>query len=224
MRRAWVGLLVLLGAAAHGVGGQVAAEAKANAVITFRLERPGLPVPSYLFTVHEDGLGSYLVTYPPTGYANVPESVTMPLQLRERTTAGLFEKVRSTDRLRGGCESKAKNIANTGMKTLSYAGPDGTASCTFNYTESKAVTSLTDTFLGMAYTLDAGRDLQQKHRFDHLGLDREMNSLVEAVRDGKALEVASIAPILHSLVDDTALLERVRTRAAKLLEQSGVER
>ena len=224
MRLASVGFVMVLSAFAPGLRGQANTEVKGSAVITFRLERPGVALPSYVFTVHEDGRGAYEVTYPAAGYANVPETVTMPLLLREATAAGLFEKVRSTDHLRGGCESKAKNIANTGAKTLSYTGPDGTASCKFNYTENKAVTSLTDTFLGMAYTLDAGRDLQQKQKFDHLGLDREMNTLVAGVQDGKALEVANIAPILRSLIEDTALLERVRTRAAKLLEQSRVGR
>ncbi len=219
----WLGLVMILGAAGQGRG-QAAGDAKPDAVITFRLERPGVPVPSYVFTVHEDGRGSYEVTYPAVGYTTAAETVTMPLKLRDVTTAGLFEKVRSTDHLRGGCESKAKNIANTGTKTLSYAGADGTASCVFNFTENKVVSSLTETFLGMAYTLDAGRELQQKQRFDHLGLDREMNALADGVRDGKALEVVNIAPILRSLADDTAVMERVRTRAAKLLEQSGTGR
>lgn len=213
---------MVLGAFLPGVRGQTVADAEGSAVIMFRLERPGVPVPSYVFTVHEDGRGTYEVTYPPTGYANLTETVKIPLQLRDVTTAGLFEKVRSTDHLRGGCESKAKNIANTGMKTLSYTGPDGAAGCSYNYSENKVVASLTDTFLGMAYTLDAGRELQRKQKFDHLGLDREMTMLLDGVRDGKALEVVNIAPILRSLVEDTALLERVRTRAAKLLEQSGV--
>lgn len=206
------------------MGAQAGVEEKTDAVITFQLERPGVPVPSYTFTVHEDGRGSYAATYPAAGYSTGPETVTLPLHLRGATTAALFQKVRSTDHLRGGCESRAKNIANTGMKTLTYTGPDGTAGCTFNYTENKVVSSVTEMFLGMAYTLDSGRMLQRKQRFDHLGLDREMNLLVDGVRDGKALEVANIAPVLQSLADDTALMERVRSRAAKLLEQSGVGR
>ncbi len=38
------------------------------------------------------------------------------------------------------CASKAKNIADTGKKTLSYTGADGSGSCTYNYSDNKTST------------------------------------------------------------------------------------
>ncbi len=129
--------------------------------------------------------------------------------------------MRGTDHFRGGCESRQKNIANTGAKTITYTGPDGSANCTFNYSENKAVVALTDMFQEIAETLDEGRSIDLKHRYDRLGLDRELANLAEAVSAGRAIEVATIAPVLHSLCDDSQVMERVRKRAAGLLLASG---
>jgi hypothetical protein len=118
------------------------------------------------------------------------------------------------------CEATAKNIANSGKKTLSYVGADGAGSCTYNYSENKNVTTLTDTFLFIAFTLDEGRRLEFLHRYDRLGLDEEMTELVQAVKSGHALELETIAPVLTSIAGDAAVMQRVRSQATKLLEQA----
>lgn len=192
-----------------------------DAVITFHFVRAGTILPSYTFTIHENGSGTYEATYPATSSSMEAQSAKEPLALTQATTAKLFEEVRSTHQFRNGCESKAKNIADTGMKTLTYAGPDGGSSCRWNFTEDKTVEALGETFAGMAFTLDMGRTLAMKRRFDRLGLDQQMNLLVEAAKSGRAVELSNIAPVLRSLAEDPSLMERVRMRAAKLLEQSG---
>lgn len=200
-----------------------------DATITFGFDRPGLPVPTFLLTLHRDGTGTYAATVlaptPDTSrygaYAPAtpvpPTQITRPITLSAQTTAQLFEQVQSTHRFHGGCESKAKNIANTGAKTLTYSGPDGEGRCVYNYTEIKAVASVTDTFFAIAFTLDEGRKLEQAHRYDRLGLDQEMRYLVDAVHEGHAVELDTIAPVLTSIAQDTQVLERVRNRAAALL-------
>ena len=154
----------------------------------------------------------------------LPWNLTRPILLTAPTTAQLFQSVRSTHLFRSPCESRAKNIADSGAKTLTYTGPDGSAQCTYNYTENKAIASVTDTFEGIAQTLDEGRSIDLKHRFDRLGLDQELANLADAVRTGRALEVATIAPILQSLTEDPQVMERVRKRAAGLLQASAPAR
>ncbi len=199
------------------------------ATVTFHFENPGLPVPVYTVTIHEDGSGSYAATYtgpspaasrygPAYAAAPVTTQISRPIVLTPGTTGQIFERVRSTDHFRGGCESKAKNIANTGAKTISYSGPGGPAQCTYNYTEIKAVEALTNTFEGIAATLDEGRALELKHKYDRLGLDHEITLLIDAIHDGRAVEVGTIAPVLQALRDDPQVLERVRKRAAGLLD------
>ena len=202
----------------------------AAATLTFHFERPGLPVPEYTFTLHPDGTATYTAQYAPapqqtSRYGGVdasavvaaPERVDLPIQLSGATTARLFENARTVGYFQHPCEAKAKNIANTGKKVLSYTGPDGSGTCTYNYTENKLISGLTDTFFGIAYTLDEGHTLAASHRFDHLGLDAEMIQLTEAVKEGRALEVGAIAPTLRSIAEDPQLLDRVRARATQLL-------
>jgi len=121
------------------------------------------------------------------------------------------------------CASKLKNIADTGTKTLAYRDAGTEGSCTYNYSENKAVVQLTSIFQGIEQTLEEGRALDFKHRFDRLGLDAEISSLVSAVEQGSALELGNIAPTLQSIAGDTELMQRVRLRAAKLLEQAQVQ-
>jgi hypothetical protein len=200
----------------------------AAAVVSFHYEHAGLPV-------HEDGSGTYAATYAPpppdprygssvVNQSSAPTQVSRTVSLSSQTTAKLFERVRSTGRFHAGCESKARNIANTGAKTISYTGPDGAGNCTFNYAEDKAIVALTETFQSIAQTLDEGRSIDLKHRYDRLALDSELSNLAEQVHAGRAIELATIAPVLQSLCDDAQVMERVRRRAAGLLEASQVGR
>jgi hypothetical protein len=147
--------------------------------------------------------------------------INQQITLSAATTAKVFKLARSLNRFDIACASKAKNIADTGKKTLSYVGPDGRGtSCIYNYSEEKNVTVLTDMFLAIAFTLDEGRKLEFLHRYDRLGLDAEMITLAHEVDEGRAMELGTIAPTLDVIASDTALIQRVRLRAAKLLERS----
>jgi uncharacterized protein (UPF0147 family) len=52
-----------------------------------------------------------------------------------------------------------------------------------------------------------------------LGLDAEMNFLSQEVAAGRALELATIATTLESIANDTAVMQRVRLAAAKMLQE-----
>ena len=115
------------------------------------------------------------------------------------------------------CASKAKNVADTGAKTLSYTGPAGDGRCTYNYSENKTVVLLTETFEGIAETMDEGRRLDYLHRYDRLGLDSAITFLADEVTSGRALELGTIAESLRSLANDADVMQRVRIRASQLL-------
>lgn len=196
------------------------------AEVSFQFERAGLPVPRFTLRVNEDGTGSYQAdeVESPADRGTVqyasPKHIDRPLKLTTPTVEKIFKAARNLSHFDMACETKSKNIANTGKKTLSYAGADGTGSCTYNYSDNKQVATLTDTFLFIAFTLDEGRKLEFLHRYDRLGLDEEMNGLVQAVKAGHALELGTIAPVLTSIAGDGAVMQRVRSQATKLLEQA----
>ena len=103
---------------------------------------------------------------------------------------------------------------------MTYLGPKGKDSCIYNYSQNKNVAMLTDTFQGIAYTLDEGRRLDFLHRYDRLGLDDEMSNFEAQVKAGGALELGTIAPTLAAIVADMELIERVRVQAEKMLEKA----
>ena len=229
-------LLLLLGAVAANALAQQTAPASPPAGqphVSFTIDRAGVDVSHFVITVHPDGSGTYdAVAAPPTlssRYGADPanatsEPIRLEIHLSAAGTAKVFAGARATNLFGIPCNSKARNIADTGHKTLTYAGPDGAGSCVYNYSENKTVVFLTDFFQSVGYTLDEGRRLEFRHRYDRLGLDQEMATLLAQSDAGHAPELATIAPTLESLVADGDLLERVRLRARKLLERARAER
>jgi len=201
------------------------ASAAKQAEVSFQFDRTGLPVPHFTLRVREDGTGRYQADQaetPATATSmrgQAAQHIDRPVSLTRGTVAKMFKAARASNYFNIECASKAKNIADTGKKTLSYTGSDGSGSCTYNYSEIKTIDTLTNSFLAIAYTMDEGRRLEFLHRYDRLGLDAEMNLLSQEAAAGRAMELGTIAPALAAIVDDTALIQRVRLRAQKMLEQ-----
>jgi hypothetical protein len=223
-------MVAALSISANVMFGQVQQSAAApatqgGATITYQFERtaPGVSVPRYTVVLHEDGSGTYHAEEVERRSADsVVQQVSTkiidrPMAVSADTTAKIFQTARALNRFNVFCGTKAKNIADTGKKTLSYAGSDGNGSCTYNYSDDKSVMDLTDLFYGIVYTMDVGRKLDFERRFDRLGLDAEMIALEQAVKDKHALELWNIAPTLQKLASDPEMMQRVQARAAKLL-------
>jgi hypothetical protein len=186
-------------------------------------------VPKFTIVVHEDGTGTYRGEEAPvSGGASAAgvrgsspgRTIDRPMKFAPSTVDTIFKTARSLDFFNITCPSKAKNIADTGKKTLSYSGPDGHGSCTYNYSDNKSVMQLTDTFQAIAFTMDEGRKLDFMHRYDRLGLYSEMDTLIHEVEEKRAMELGNIAPSLTAIVADEALIQRVREKAARLLAQT----
>jgi hypothetical protein len=193
--------------------------------VSFTFDRKAVAVSHYKLVVHEDGSGLYEGNEIPsaTSYGHPADVSAVPFKhvitVSQATAQKIFSTAERLNRFDVPCASKLKNIADTGTKTLVYEGRDGAGSCMYNYSENKDVQLLTDTFQGIAETLDTGRRLDQLHRFDRLGLDAAMKSLTDEVSSGRALEIGTIARSLRSIAQDTNVMTRVRNRATALLSQ-----
>jgi hypothetical protein len=197
--------------------------------VSFQFDRPGLAVPRYTLQIWEDGTGRYQADQaemPATANSTrgqAAQHIDRPINLSKDTITKIFKAARAANYFNVECASKAKNIANTGNKTLKYAGADGSGSCTYNYSENKTIDSLTSTIMAITYTMDEGRRLDFLHRYDRLGLDAEMISFGQEADAGRALELGTISPTLAAIVDDMAVIQRVRLKAQKMLEQVAAE-
>ena len=213
-------------AAAQTSEASASSSAASPAEVSFKFDRVGLPVPHFTLRIHENGTGTYqadqaeIPATPTSMRGQAAQHVDRPINLSSGTVAKIFKDAKELNHFNVECASKAKNIADTGTKTLTYAGSDGSGSCVYNYSENKTVQSLTEIFLGIASTLDEGRKLEFLHRYDRLGLDAEINSFADEVKEGRAIELGTISPTLAAVADDTAVIQRVRLRAAKMLEMA----
>ena len=206
-----------------------AASPKAQAEVSFKFDRIGLPVPHFVLQVREDGTGRYEADQSEVQATvnsmrgQAAQHIDRPINLSKGTVTKIFKETRAANYFNIECASKAKNIADTGKKTLSYKGTDGSGSCTYNYSEEKSIDALTNTFLAIAYTIDEGRRFEFLHRYDRLGLDAEMISFAQEAEAGRALELGTISSALAAIADDTAVIQRVRLKAQKMLQQVSSE-
>jgi hypothetical protein len=121
----------------------------------------------------------------------------------------------------GRCESRQKNVARTGEKTIRYISGDRVDSCTFNFSDDSGLMDAAGAFQAIAETMQAGQRLQHDLRFDRLALDADMDTLLNSIKNGGAIEPGNIAPVLQLLVDDDHVIDRVRRKAARLLQDPG---
>jgi hypothetical protein len=143
-------------------------------------------------------------------------NVDRDIQVSAAFAARVFGAAQRHNLFSEACESHLK-VAFQGWKMLSYTGPQGSGSCTFNYSKDKEIQTLGDSFEAVAGTILEGARLEMLLEHDRLGLDAEMESLTEAVDDGQAQQVCVIRDILERLAQDSSVLERVRKRARMLL-------
>jgi hypothetical protein len=196
--------------------------AQDGAQIRFTYENPKLQPQKYVVTVDEDGTGRFRseVGAPAKNDPdNLPAgSQDRPIHISKALREQMFAAARKNKLFAIPCEDREKNIAYQGTKTLEYEGPEGKGSCTYNWSKNSQIEKLTDQFEAVVTTLEEGGKLQRQYEHGRLSLDVEMEFLEQMVREGRAIEVENIAPILQTLAGDEAVLQRVQRRARALLQ------
>jgi hypothetical protein len=145
--------------------------------------------------------------------------VHRPIQLSPAFTEQVFATARRRKLFAISCDSRLK-VAFQGTKRLSYSGPEGSGECEFNYSKDKEIQSLGDSLMAVETTLLFGARLEKLLVHDRLGIDKEMENLVSASKEGSALEMGSIRETLVKIASDDQVLERARKKARLLLTQT----
>lgn len=191
--------------------------------IELTVVNPKVEPARYSLVVRADGTGEYKATYTPYGDDTAAAPVDRAVRVHDPVLAQVFAAARKYHFFAVACKSP-RRIAFTGMKTLSYSGPDGSGSCTFNYSRDKAINEAASNLMAVAYTLAVGARLASAHRYDRLSLDSELASLDDSVDDKEALEIGNIAPELESIANDPSVMNHARARAEKLLREAQMTR
>jgi hypothetical protein len=192
----------------------------ANPVIQVDFSNPGLLPPQWTLILYSDGNGhfrSQMGKIPDGGWKGIQTpGVDRDVQVSAQFARRVFDAARRHKWFNEPCESHLK-VAFQGWKTLTYTGPQGEGSCTFNYSRDKEIQALGESMEAVAETILEGARLELLLEHDRLGLDQEMEFLCEAVEDGRAQQVYAIRDILERLALDDEVLDRVRKRARDLL-------
>jgi hypothetical protein len=217
-----LGLAVALLAVAAPVAANGQAPPVADPTFQADFSNPGLLPSQWTLTLRPDGTGHFRSQAgKPPGDATqeiVPSAVDREIQVSAAYARRVFAAAARHRWFNEACESHLK-VAFQGWKTLTYTGPQGQGSCTFNYSKDKEIQELGDSLEAVAETILEGARMELLMQHDRLGLDAEMEFLVEAVGDGRAQQVCVIREILGRLAQDDTVLERVRKRARMLLKQ-----
>lgn len=104
-----------------------------------------------------------------------------------------------------------------GKATMIAWGATGAATCSFVSSSDAAVSSASTTLQAIAEMLQGGERVDRDHHGDRLGLERDLDELIDRAKAGKAIEPQLIAVQLESIAGDDALVDRVRQKAAGLL-------
>lgn len=200
-----------------------AAQAEPRAAVVTEFTNPSLSPSHWTMTLYRDGTGHF---HSERGSLKTTDSSSMDapnidrgFQVSPEFAEQTFKVAWSHKWFSEQCESHLK-VAFQGWKKISYQGPDGKGSCTFNYSKDKEIQSLGDSLTGLAETLIEGARLETLKQHDRLGLDKEMDYMAEALKDGRLREIGAIQEILVRLEDDPTVLDRVRKRARALLAQT----
>jgi len=180
----------------------------------------GRPWLKYIITLDDAGNTSFKGVANPIDNGD-GEDYALDFTMSSATRGKIFESAKQTDYFQGSFESKAKNIAKTGQKTLEYhgssgGGPAGT-STTYNYSPNKDIQQLTQIFQSVATTVDMGRRLAFDYRFDKLGLDARLRSLQDLQASHFVMELQAIEPILKKIAADPNVMHVSRVAAKQLL-------
>lgn len=214
-----LGILALLAPA----GAQDAKRNPAVATVSYDCLWEAATPQEFTITVKADGPTTYLSRNPVApkdpNAAQDPD-YQLEFTMSDANRNKIFRLAQQANYFNGNFEYTKHQMANTGKKTLTYSDPSRHFQTVYNYSDSKPIQELNDLFQGISITLEHGRKLAFKHKYDKLGLEAELKSTEDAAQSRYLVEVQVIAPVLQSIADDPTVLNIARQRAKRLLAKA----
>lgn len=136
------------------------------------------------------------------------------------TAQRIFKDAEKANYFNGSFEYTKHQVASTGRKTLTYADPTRHHQATFDFSENNAIEDLAKLFQAISNTIEFGRKLEFKHKYDKLGLEGDLQAMEDAMENHNLAELQVIAPALQSIADDSSVMNIARQRAKRLLKKA----
>jgi hypothetical protein len=196
------------------------AQAQQSAVptVTFTCDFAHSEPDHYVISVSDDGKGSYDSDSKLSPEAEAEDTFHMDFTASQAGRARVFDLARRANYFEGEIDSKKKNLASTGTKTLTYKDAQRNTHASYNYSPVAAVGELTAFFQALSTTLEFGHRLDYYLRYQKLALDEELKKMEEMSNGHQLEEISAVAPVLQKILDDPTVINVVRARAQRLLQ------
>jgi hypothetical protein len=201
------------------MGCSIPGSAQQPATVTFTLDFPNSEPDHYVISVSSDGTATYESDGKLSPDAQADAS-HLEFSLSPVTRVRIFDLAKRAHYFQGDIDSKKRNLASTGKKTLSYKNDQLSTQATYNYSPISAVQELTQLFQNLSATLEFGRRLEYFHHYQKLALDDELKRMEEAAKEDGLAELATVSPILQQIANDSSVINPVRARAQRLSQRA----
>lgn len=176
----------------------------------------GLP-PFFSVSISASGRAAYQSTPDTENKSGDPYEVRFTAS--SETRKKIFDLAQKLNYFQGSWDFTKGKIAFTGKKTLRWKNGTQSFETSYNWSSNVSIQELTSLFQDISGTVELGRKLAEKYRYDKLGVDAELKSLEAAAKDNQLAELQIIQPLLSKLAKDTSLMNISRRRAEFLLSK-----
>jgi hypothetical protein len=186
--------------------------------VTFTCDFPGSEPDHYAISISDDGKASYDSDSKLSPESAAGDPYHSDFTASQAARIRVFDLAKRAHYFEGQIDSKNKNLAFTGTKTLTYKDAQKSTRATYNYSPVPSVQELTNFFQALSTTLEFGHRLDYYLHYQKLALDEELKKMEEMSHGGGLEDVSCVAPVLQKIADDPSVIKVVRARAQRLLQ------
>ena len=163
--------------------------------VTFTCDFPHSEPDHYVISVSDDGRASYDSDSKLSPESETADPFHLDFTVSQAARTRVFDLAKRAHYFEGQIDSKNKNLASTGTKTLTYKDAQKSVRATYNYSPLPAVEELTTFFQSLSTTLEFGHRLDYYLRYQKLALDGELKKMEEMSNSHELEEISAVAPV-----------------------------
>ena len=187
---------------------------KVPPIISFTLSFPESSPPFYNIAIESSGRAEYKSTPKPN---NIGDPYLLKFVASEPTCTRLFDLARQVHFFQGNFDYTKSRVAYTGTKTLVFKNAKEEHETSYNWSANPQIQEITTLFENIEDTIELGRQLENKYRYDKLGVDAVLKTLEQEAKGNHLGEIQAIQPILTRIAKDPGMMNISRRRAEFLL-------
>ena len=149
------------------------------------------------------------------------EPYTEDFTLSRATREKIFDLAEKTNFFNGNFDFKQHKIAFTGTKTLAYHDGTHNGQTTYNWSQNQSIEQLSNLFIAISNTIEAGRKLDYLIHYDKLGLDHQLEAMETQAGSGQMIELQAVLPALQEIASKPTYMHIAQQRARHLLQLAG---